>query len=289
MDVTHVLVDKVKYNLRQPHLGPHMDITATTYNLVCNHRRRILSTTTGRPATWHQKALKKLHEFVKSLYREDTLVDHHYELNEYDNEGNVVTRFYLGAWVLTDNEYHKSSIPVPLYDVRFSEWLESMRKNVECTFGILKGRWRILKTGIMIHCLEDADQIWKTCCALHNMLLEVDGLDDKWQEGVPSHCKGKGGLHEDSDASRFALCYANNPSSARSYDSSGVGRDDDEDSSLEGDGLSTMPLDAFATTGKSFSTLSVNDFRSRLVTHFHIAFKEKEKIWPVPNKKRRTV
>lgn len=33
-------------------------------------------------------------------------------------------------------------------ELRFSDWLESMRKDVECTFGILKGRFRLLKTGV---------------------------------------------------------------------------------------------------------------------------------------------
>jgi hypothetical protein len=33
------------------------------------------------------------------------------------------------------------------------------------------------------------DMIWKTCCALHNWLLEVDGLDEQWDQGVQSHGK----------------------------------------------------------------------------------------------------
>ena len=28
--------------------------------------------------------------------------------------------------------------------------------------------------------------MWLTCCALHNLLLHVDGLDDNWEDGVPS-------------------------------------------------------------------------------------------------------
>ena len=60
-----------------------------------------------------------------------------------------------------------------------------MRKDVECTFGILKGRWRILKVGVSLYGnkrgLDTVDNTWKTCCALHNMLLEEDGLD--WSMG----------------------------------------------------------------------------------------------------------
>ena len=54
---------------------------------------------------------------------------------------------------------------------------------MECTFGILKGRWRILKTGIRVHGVEKRDQVLKTCCALRNISLEVNGIDDKtnWQ------------------------------------------------------------------------------------------------------------
>ena len=55
-----------------------------------------------------------------------------------------------------------------------------MRKDVECTFGILKQRWRVLKSGIRLHSLESCDRIFETCCALHNFLLEADGMDIPW-------------------------------------------------------------------------------------------------------------
>jgi len=28
------------------------------------------------------------------------------------------------------------------------------------------------------------DKIWLTCCALHNWLLDIDGLDKEWMEGM---------------------------------------------------------------------------------------------------------
>ena len=61
--------------------------------------------------------------------------------------------------------------------------MESMRKDVECTFGILKGCWRILKVGIGLHDISSVDMVWQTCCALHNMLLDIDGLNKPW-DGV---------------------------------------------------------------------------------------------------------
>jgi hypothetical protein len=37
--------------------------------------------------------------------------------------------------------------------------MESMRKDVESTFGMLKGRWRILKMGIRVHGAANGDTV----------------------------------------------------------------------------------------------------------------------------------
>lgn len=94
---------------------------------------------------------------------------------------------------MVDNGYLSWSCTVPPVKdgltyavIRFSEWLESMRKDVECTFGILKGRFTILRYGLRFARIEQCDQLWLTCCALHNMLLFVDGLDENWENGVAS-------------------------------------------------------------------------------------------------------
>ena len=49
-------------------------------------------------------------------------------------------------------------------------------------FIFLKGRWQILKSGIQIQGVDAVDNIWLTCCALHNWLLEIDGLNAEWSE-----------------------------------------------------------------------------------------------------------
>ena len=101
-----------------------------------------------------------------------------------------------------DNGYLPWSTIIPPFksvkyrkDFRWSEWLESMRKDVECCFGILKGRWRILKTGIRLHGVECATKIFKTCCALHNWLLDIDGTN----KGSDSDWLGRMGWHEYED------------------------------------------------------------------------------------------
>ncbi|CAM9511864.1 unnamed protein product, partial [Sphacelaria rigidula] len=49
----------------------------------------------------------------------------------------------------------------------WSEALESVRKDVECFFGILKRRFRTLKLGIIFQDEDDIDNMFFTCCILH--------------------------------------------------------------------------------------------------------------------------
>ena len=55
-----------------------------------------------------------------------------------------------------------------------------MRKDIKYTFGILKGRFRILKYGMRFRKVEHCDMLFKTLCAFHNMLIKEDGLDCNW-------------------------------------------------------------------------------------------------------------
>jgi len=61
--------------------------------------------------------------------------------------------------------------------LRWSKTLESIRKDVECTFGIMKRRFRILRTPVEYRQPVRIEQLFKTCCHLHNRLLVHDGLD----------------------------------------------------------------------------------------------------------------
>ena len=60
--------------------------------------------------------------------------------------------------------------------------MESVRKDVECTFGILKKRWRILKNHILLQskgCKASIDNVVFTCAILHNMLLDNEEWNDE--------------------------------------------------------------------------------------------------------------
>ena len=65
----------------------------------------------------------------------------------------------------------------------WTSFMESERKHVECAFGILKSRFRVLKLPIRMCDFQEIDDMFFTCCILHNMCLDFDGGDDGWYLG----------------------------------------------------------------------------------------------------------
>ena len=51
--------------------------------------------------------------------------------------------------------------------------LESVRKDVECVFEILKKRWKILDYGFKHRSIKTCSNIFVTCCCLHNVMLDM--------------------------------------------------------------------------------------------------------------------
>ena len=105
-------------------------------------------------------------------------------------------------------------------EAHFSEWVESLRKDIECAFGIMKKRWRILKYGIRFHGILNFDMVWLTCCTLHNYLLDVDGLSEQWDEGLLRD------IEEDDNIKDlpFAIRNLMRPTCAKFIDHSSMGR-----------------------------------------------------------------
>ncbi len=63
-----------------------------------------------------------------------------------------------------------------VHEVVWSEWLESVRKDIECFFGILKARFRFLRNCIQHHDPAVLEAAFHTACIIHNMLHSSDGM-----------------------------------------------------------------------------------------------------------------
>ena len=96
-----------------------------------------------------------------------------------DSNGKIIK--VKGAYVITDDGYENISIfinPQILNSSRkciaWSEFIEAVRKDVECTVGILKNRFHFLKIGSRFGGQLIVESAFISCCILHNMLLSID-------------------------------------------------------------------------------------------------------------------
>ena len=80
-----------------------------------------------------------------------------------------------------------------------------MRNVVECTFGIMKGRFSILRYGIQVRSIFKCDAIWKTCRALHNRLLFIDRLHKDWDNDIQSDWEVSNAKYEAKTGGRFTI------------------------------------------------------------------------------------
>ena len=131
---------------------------------------------------------------------------------------------------------------------------------------------------IRMHGILSRDRTWLTCCALHNMLLEVDGLSEKWADGVQSDwetMEDDDGVTNLPNAVRKLLRHGSKTIS----DLSGMGNGNDyvpsdaaiNEREIANEGISDPVLDSDGCI--RVRKLSLNNFRQILVMHFNIAFK----------------
>lgn len=277
-DATHVGMLSCASWATIQHKGHKLHIPSRSYNITVSHSRQILYSTSGHPSTWNDKSIVLFDTLIRGVHDGDIHSDYEFELLEYDNNGNIVKVIYKGVWFIVDNGYLSWSCTVPPEKdpvsykyIRFSEWLESIRKDVECTFGILKGRFLILRYGLRLESIELCDQIWKTCCALHNSLLFIDGLHEGWESGEKSKWqKELSDRNNTLPKLNFAEQRLNSqPVAEHAYlDNNGEGLSQDLFKQFEVDNkriVQKMPLSLFM---------------DRLVENFDIRFKNNDITWP---------
>lgn len=119
-------------------------------------------------------------QLLQDLHSGTIMPEHVFQL--YDEHG--VLHDWKGVYTLVDAGYYLwRCLICPLKHAAgdsaaaWSEKLESIRKGVECTFGILKKRFRILAQDFEVRHAADIQTVFRNCCALHNMLLKHDKLN----------------------------------------------------------------------------------------------------------------
>ena len=89
----------------------------------------------------------KMDMFVSGIRDGSVLDDCNVKLLARSKNGEVKLLRFCGAYLIVDNGYLNWLCRVPPFgvtndinEIRWSKWLDSMCKDVECTFGILKGK-----------------------------------------------------------------------------------------------------------------------------------------------------
>ena len=184
---------------------------------------------------------------------------------------------------MVDNGYLAWSTTIPPMKhavtykcIRFSEWLESMRKDVECTFGIMKGCFCIFWYGIRTKSIERCNEIWKTFCALHNILLFVDGIHKNWESGTCSNWETIHTNYEKQNQGQFAISRLNNPI---------VGCRENETVQANAWNLDEDKVSNIQIVRK----IPIEIFQAKLIEHFDIIFKRNNIRWPSRCKNKSTI
>ena len=240
------------------HCSNKLNTASRNYNATVTHCRQILGTTSGNPYTWNNNTVILYDKLVISVNEGELFDGHEFTLLEFNSERNIADVQYRGVWFTVENGYLSWSCIVPPINnrvtykyVKFSEWLESLRKDLECTFGIMKGRFCILRYGTRLCSLRKCDQVWATCCVLHNRLLFIDGLHKNWSTGKLSNWEIRDDKFKNSTAGKFALnrltrYHHNELEAVANADSTTVSNDRFDKHTLDGKIIvKNMPLSVF--------------------------------------------
>ena len=144
------------------------------FEVVTGHDREILGISPVQFGTRNDQHIVKLDPTVSKLKKDwykDVVWEH------YDLLGRrLLSR---GIYFICDGGYLRWPILVCPFKHSgastqkgyFSCALESVRKDVECTFEILKKRWKMLEYGIRFDNIEVVERVFIVCSILHNMML----------------------------------------------------------------------------------------------------------------------
>lgn len=147
------------------------------FECITDFNRRVLSIYGPHFGSRNDMDIVKTDEYVEKVRSKRLFRDAQWKY--YNQDGHV--RREIGMYLISDNGYlrwptticpfTRTSVASP--EGYFSTNVESVRKDVECTFGIIKKRWRILNNGFYQRDIALCEKIFVTCCCLHNFMLDV--------------------------------------------------------------------------------------------------------------------
>ena len=178
MDVTHIRLAKCPHGLRVLVTGKE-GYPSLGFQAICAPNREILYCSHPYLGSYNDITITNDDKLCQDI-ENGLLDDLEYKVTGEDG----IPKWVSGGYIIVDGGYQQSSwlmnpfgSACTIEEKRWSEWLESVRKDIECTFGILKARFRLFDQPVRFYKFAQIDNAWKSCCILHNMLITYDGND----------------------------------------------------------------------------------------------------------------
>ena len=182
VDCVHVGWDKCPSMYKNMYTGKE-GFPSIAYEVICTSRKFIQSVSVGHPGTRNDKHIVRTDDSVMQLLEGNGWLQSK-AWKAVGADGRNVS--FFGVYLICDGGYHrwpclispvKTGVPGSAV-MKWSAKVESVRKDIEGVFGILKARFKFLKNFNSLKHHSSIDNAFVTCCILHNMLLESDGWLD---------------------------------------------------------------------------------------------------------------
>jgi hypothetical protein len=144
-DCTHIPLGKCPVSWKNSCTGKE-GFPTLAYSMTCDHTRKIMHCTGGFPGAYNDKTIARYDSFITDVGQNKMFTNLTYNTK---TKQDVVER--KGAYLICDGGYHHwnhlmcglkltSTNEARIWSVQ----MESVRKDIECCYGILKVRFKIL-------------------------------------------------------------------------------------------------------------------------------------------------
>lgn len=251
---------------------------SVAFNVIVDHFKYVHHLSEAFFGATNDITMAHLDSYPKEM-REGKFADVEFEL--YDKDG--IKRLCKGGYVIVDGGLPKEGMfQNPMTErvsrgaVLCSEWMESVRKDVEGFFGILKMRFRFLKNYIVYHGINVIEAAMTTACILHNMLLVFDCMSiDSWEdvdwEQIDPDANDED--FDDTEADIIRDLQAKELADIDSDDEEEMEEEEDPEEDMYGVAAQSRPI-------RCYGIADHEELQRDLVINFEVQYAKGEVFWP---------
>lgn len=171
---------------------------------VADGEKRFLDVAAGFPRSMYDSRVLRNSSLYRPITNSELLLGPAVRVGEGEIKPLLLgdSAYPLSPWLL--KPFHEGTNDPE--EINFNKELSRARVSVECAFGILKGRWRILQKRLDSD-IAFTNQIIIACCVLHNFCIEAGDLWDEDGDGSEDDFPVRDGNADGADLRDFLKEY----------------------------------------------------------------------------------